>query len=55
MTDRIAAARQESAKAREKAQACSETRLKDEWLKVAELWDQLVSEYRQFEQFRDQI
>lgn len=55
MTDRITAARQESARAREKAQACTETRVKDEWLKVAQLWDQLAIEYRQFEQFKEQI
>lgn len=49
MTDRIAAAQQESANAREKALACADSRLKSEWLKAARMWEELAREFRHFD------
>lgn len=49
MQDRIRAAQRQALEAREKALLSGDTRLKAEWLKVAQIWESLIREYREFE------
>jgi hypothetical protein len=53
MTDRIETAQREAVGAREKALACSDFRLKVEWLKAARMWDKFACEFRHFQKWRE--
>lgn len=51
MTDRRATdALREATKARERAIVCGDSRMKQEWLKVAFKWDEIAQEYRRLEE-----
>jgi hypothetical protein len=55
MHDNIAHAVRQALEARQRAQACIDTNTRDEWLRVAAMWDGLVDGYKELEMARDRM
>lgn len=53
MQNRFQDASRQAVDAREKALMAGDSRLKAEWLKVAEMWDAVAAEYREIERVRE--
>ncbi|MGH6888862.1 MAG: hypothetical protein ACREHF_06665 [Rhizomicrobium sp.] len=52
MQNRVQEALRQALEAREKAFLAGDSRLKVDWLKVAEMWDAIAAEYRAIEACR---
>lgn len=48
MQDRVQGILRQAVEAREKALLTGDNRLKGEWLKVAQMWESLAAEYKEF-------
>ena len=55
MRDRILAATQKATEARRNALGSTDPRVKDEWLRIAGMWEELANEYDQFGTVRGQL
>ena len=53
MRDRMAHAIRQAMLAREKAALPTNDQTKAEWLRLADLWEELAREYRKFEKLRE--
>ncbi|HEY3777757.1 MAG TPA: hypothetical protein VGL35_06840 [Rhizomicrobium sp.] len=52
MREKIDSADRQAAEARKKALECTDDRMKDEWAKVARMWEELANEYREVQKAR---
>lgn len=49
MREKIESASRQAAEARNRGLECADQHMKEEWAKVARMWEELANEYRQLE------
>ena len=54
MRERIDHAVRQASKAREQAEASSDSAIKAQWMKLARMWDDLIREYGEFQGLQDE-
>jgi hypothetical protein len=55
MDEKLAHAIRQAVDARRRADACTDSNTRNEWLRVAGMWDELARNYEEFQNVRDSL